>query len=311
MLMRIAIIGGGIIGLYSAWQLAKKRHGVVVFEKKKRIGKEACSGLFSERILSFLPQSRALVQNRINSVLIHFPRKDVNVRFSRPFLVMDHCKLDKMTATLARKAGVKIMAGKQVSLRSIGKFDKIIGCDGAYSAVRENLGLKKPSLRLGMLGFIPQKDNSDYVETWPVKNGFLWRIPRGKSQEYGIMAGFKEASVILKTFLKEKNIKIKKIISGPIPQGLAIPRTENITLCGDALGLTKAWSGGGVVWGLLAASMLLNKFPDFTKYHKAVRRFFLPKIIFSKLAVKAVYFLGFNLPWLLPKNVKIESDFLL
>ena len=47
----VAIIGGGICGLYLSWKLSRKGHLVTVFEKKKKIGNEICSGLFSERIL--------------------------------------------------------------------------------------------------------------------------------------------------------------------------------------------------------------------------------------------------------------------
>jgi len=96
-----------------------------------------------------------------------------------------------------------------------------------------------------------------------------------------------------------------------IPQGLMIPESEKITLCGDAAGLTKPWSGGGVIWGLTSAEILLKNFPDFLKYQKEMKKTFLPKIIFSKIATKIVYLLGFNFPWILPKNVKIESDFLI
>ena len=69
--MKTAIVGAVINGLYLARHLSKKGHEVVFFERKNRIGKEACSGLFSQRILDFIPQSRELIQNTINSVLIH------------------------------------------------------------------------------------------------------------------------------------------------------------------------------------------------------------------------------------------------
>lgn len=98
---------------------------------------------------------------------------------------------------------------------------------------------------------------------------------------------------------------------GLVPQGFLIPSNPKITLCGDAVGLTKPWSGGGVVWGLIAAEILLKNFPDFLKYKKEMKKFFLPKILFSKIATRLVYFLGFNFSWILPKNVKIESDFLI
>ena len=70
--MKTAIVGGGIIGLYLAWKLSEKGHDITVFEKKGGVGKEACSGLFSERILEFIPKSKELVQNQIESVFLNF-----------------------------------------------------------------------------------------------------------------------------------------------------------------------------------------------------------------------------------------------
>ncbi len=187
----------------------------------------------------------------------------------------------------------------------------MIGCDGALSAVRQSLNLPNPEFRIGIQGFIDKEDHSSFVETWPVKNGFIWKIPRGKETEYGIIAKPKEAKILFEKFLEKNNLRLEKIKSALIPQGLIIPSNASITLCGDAVGLTKPWSGGGVIWGLMAADLLLKNFPDFLKYQKELKKLFLPKIILSKLATKMAYLLGFKMPWLLPKNIKIESDFLI
>jgi len=313
--MKIGIIGGGINGLYLAWKLSEKNHQVTVFERKKQIGENAvCSGLFSQRILDFIPQSQNLIKNRINHVLIHFPKKTIRVDFSKEFLIMDHGQLDQLVASLAQKSGAKLILGQTINKIPDG-FDRIIGCDGANSFIRKSLGLKEPKYKLGVLGFtetrslLVSRDRvsgglEDYVEVWPAKTGFFWRIPRGENIEEGAIKSL--------NFLKEP--PKKEIKQGEqakvIPQGLIIPNHSSITLCGDAAGLTKPWSGGGVIWGLFAADILLKTFPDFKKYRKSVRRFFIPKIIISKLGMKLVYFAGFKTPWLLPKKTGIESDFL-
>lgn len=313
--MRVAIIGAGITGLYLSWKLSEKGHDVTVFEKREKIGKEACSGLFSERILEFFPQSQKLIENEIEYCSIHFPKRTLKIRFSRKFLVMNHYELDRLMATVAEKSGAKIILNCPLLMSDINilqnDFEKIIGCDGAMSQVRKSLGLREPQYRLGIQGFARENHCSlNYVKTWPTKQGFIWKIPRGREIEYGIIESQTRAKLIFERFLRKNSLELEGIKSALIPEGLIMPSSAKITLCGDAAGLTKPWSGGGVVWSLVAAGILLKNFPDFLKYRNAARRFFLPKVILSKIAKKLVYFFGFNLPWFLPRNYKIESDFL-
>ena len=328
--MKVAIVGAGICGLYLGWKLAERGEEVTVFEKKEKIGKEVCSGLFSERILEFIPESEKLIQNQIESALIHWgpafgwegggrvgvPKRTLKVKFSKKFFVINHFELDRLAASLAEKSGAKIVLNYNVTRKDFvtfqGEFDRIIGCDGAISVVRKNLRLNDPKFYLGIRGFVSLTPGfSNFTETWPTNNGFIWKIPRGKEGiEYGIIEKPGEAKKLLDNFLKEKNIQLESLNSALIPQGLIIPENSKITLCGDSVGLTKPWSGGGVIWSLIAADILLKNFPDFLKYQKEIKKFFLPKIIFSKMAKNLVYFFGFNFPWIFPKEVNIEGDFL-
>jgi flavin-dependent dehydrogenase len=311
--MKTAIVGAGINGLYLAWQLSKKGHEAVVFEKRERIGKEACSGLFSQRILEFIPQSKELIQNQIDSVLIHFPRRTLKIIFSKRFFAMSHFELDNLVADLAEKSGAEIKLNHAITDVSALKedFERIIGCDGPNSIIRKSLELKELDVRLAIQGFLAEKDDSDFVETWPISQGFIWRIPRGKEIEYGVIGDSKEAKSVFDEFLERNNLHLERITSAIVPKGFLFSSEKQMTLCGDAAGLCKPWSGGGVVWGLIAADLLLKNFPDFLKYIKAMKIFFVPRIIFSRIAVRIVYFFGFHFPWILPKRIKIESDFLL
>lgn len=328
-IMKVAIVGAGIVGTYLAWRLAGKGADVSVFERKKEIGGKACSGLISKRLWHFFPEEKGLVENEIKSANIHFPKKDVEIRFSPHMLVIDRKGLEEYAAELARKAGAKIFLGMnvanvlhakgkkpQVVLEKNGKkafleFDCIVGCDGEHSVVRKSLRLREPRMRLGILAYGKAKKNQqkDAVEVFPTKNGFGWIIPRGAGEaEYGTLEKPADAKKQFEMFCRRQKARPRKVLAAVVPEGLRIPDNSRIALCGDAAGLTKSWSGGGVVWGLTAAHMLARDFPNLAKYEKQMKRFFAPRMFFGRIETKAAAWLGLNMPALLPKKIRIDSD---
>jgi len=312
--MKVAIIGGSLLGLYLGWKLAQKNNDVYIFERKEKIGGKVCSGLYSKRILSFIPQTKNLIKNKINRCLIHFPKKTVDVYFKNHFFVFDRNEVDNLLKELAEKEKVKLILNKNITqsdLKIISQeFERVIGCDGSNSITRKFLNLKNPGFYLGIKAIEKKEDYSNFVETFATKNGFLWKIPRGKEIEWGIMEKINLARKMFDRFLKERKISVENIESAIIPQGFLISNNDKITLCGDAMGLTKPWSGGGVIWGLFAANLLLKNFPNFKKYHNELKKLFFLNVSLSKFIKKMVYFLGFNLPSLLPKKKMVDGDFL-
>jgi len=110
--------------------------------------------------------------------------------------------------------------------------------------------------------------------------------------------------------MAQKQLKPDRLVSAIIPQGFILPKNEKITLCGDASGITKPWSGGGVVWNLKQADILLKNFPDFLKYKREAESFFNFRIVTGKLAKSAAYTAGFNFGGLIPSKVNLDGDFL-
>ncbi|HIH14414.1 MAG TPA: FAD-dependent oxidoreductase [Nanoarchaeota archaeon] len=308
--MKVAIIGAGITGLYLAWRLSLTGHNVTIFEKRAFVGKQVCSGLISERLWDFIPENKALLEHTINYANVNFTSKTAKVKFRQKMLVMSHAELDRYVASLAEKSGVKIVLNHKIEKIPEG-FNRVIGTDGALSAIRKLLKLKEPHFRTGLQFFTEEKNNSDFVDTWPTTNGFFWKIPRGNKTEYGIMEEQFAAKKLLDEFCEKLNVKIDSLQAWPIPSGMIVSNNPQVTLCGgDAAGLTKFWSGGGVIWGLTAANILLKTFPNFEKYHQELKKFFAPIRRNTEFATRLGYFLGNNLPWLLPKERVIDADFL-
>ena len=180
--MRVGIVGCGINGSYLAWKLSKAGHKVTVFEKKKRAGGKACSGMISERLWEFIPKNESLIENMIDSCVIRAPRKKVEICFSPRMLVINRGGLDRYVAELAEKAGaellfghnfVKIISAKkarphivsEANGKTVAKeFDVIMGCDGANSRVRRHAKTKKPRFRMGIYTFVRGKKHNSVEE---------------------------------------------------------------------------------------------------------------------------------------------------
>jgi len=197
----------------------------------------------------------------------------------------------------------------QLSIDSkIEEFDAVIGSDGFSSIVRKSLRIKDPKFYLGIYTYVNKKDDSDTANVWPLKNGFTWVIPRGANIEYGVVESMDNALIEFKKFCKKKRVPAKNIHSYVIPSGMTEVARGRIALSGDAAGINKPFSFGGVIWGLTADSMLLKYFPNFQRYQYEAKRFFEPKIFFSKVAERIGRYFGDKFPFLMPKETHFDSD---
>ena len=313
--MRIGIVGCSINGGYLAYKLAGAGHEVSVFERKAEIGNKPCSGLISERLWNFIPAADELIENEISFVKIHFSQKTISVRFKQKMFANNRHSLDNYVFRLAKKAGAKILLNapvekidiEQTKIFSNGKefqFDLILGCDGSQSVVRKSLGLPEPRYRMGIYVYTQEKGSQDFVDAWPTANGFFWKIPRGDHAEWGLIDEPKISPSAFDKFLKESGVEKSKVFSTMIPEGPIVSNSSKIVLCGDAAGLTKPWSGGGIIWGMTAADNLVKNLQAPERYNKFVKSFFGRKIKLSRMQTKLVGKFG----KFLPKNFPIAFD---
>jgi digeranylgeranylglycerophospholipid reductase len=319
---KVGIVGCGINGAYLAWKLSEK-HDVEVFERNNTVGEKPCSELVSERLWKFVPRMHEMVVSEISHMIIHFPKKDVKIKFFPKMIVIDRRALARCLVEMAKKNGVVFnlncdvkkafyFRGKKPQISVGGRaheFDYLIGCDGYNSVVRKSLGIKDPKCVLGLYTRIKKKPKSNVIEVWPSRNGISWMIPRKDDVEYGVFDRLELAKNEFDAFCKRMKIKPTKIEGQLIPSRFTRMQKGRVALSGDAIGLTKPWSYGGIIWGLMADNMLIKTFPRFSVYEEKVHKYFEPKIFYSKIAMFAAKFFGGKISFLTPKEVWFDGDF--
>jgi flavin-dependent dehydrogenase len=318
--LKVAVVGGGVMGLYISWKLAEVGHEVSLFDKKKEdtLGKKCCSCLVSERIKQFIPLTEDCVENKISSCVINFPKGKVKLNFNPQHLALNREKLINTLLDLNKKAGTRIILGQEIKKVPQG-FDRIIGCDGAFSVIRRSLGLPDPKIKNGVQAYSLIKNNSSITETFTSNDiyGFCWKIPKGDKIEYGVLGSQSDVKKKVDKILSIKGVERDSFSAAAVPgprfplfnAGLIFPKEKDVTLCGDAMGLTKPWSGGGIIWGLHAADILIKTFPDFNKYRKETTKFFKFKILKGQISNYLVQTVGKRFPGFLPKEMEYDNDF--
>jgi len=269
------VIGAGPAGSYLA-SLCSSQMQVLVLEEKTVPGNKACSGLVSGRIKDILPgyviDTPGIIQHAVKGAKIHIFGHELEVRKKgTAAYVIDRDLLDKRLAEHASSMGCEIKFKTRVREISVmpdrvsvktgkGVFESklVAGCGGARSVAAMYIGAKPQELLNGLVLYVNVEDRSDCVEMWfggqKARDGFCWRIPRGSQTEFGAMGKNLSFSQVGK-FFGLKGGEIVKKAAAPIPIGLVRSFSTRLLLAGDSACQTKPWSGGGIIYGLLAAQV--------------------------------------------------------
>ncbi len=263
----IIVSGAGPSGLHAANLCKDLGYNVLVIEEHERIGEPVhCSGLISRRIKDFIPLSEIAnaIENEVCSAVIHSHTSSFELRKNGTVaFVINRSKFDKCLAKSLGKRNIlkarvldfeskKRMVVK--TTKGVFRSEILVGCDGANSLVARKLGQLPIEMINGVIGTKKGKNHSDGVDIYFDKNkigdGFFWKIPRGASTEFGAF-GKGVNFRYLEEFFGEK---FEKKYGGMIPIG-HVRKTyfPRVLLAGDAAGLTKPWSGGGVIFGMESA----------------------------------------------------------
>ncbi len=282
------VIGAGPSGSRTAWNLAKAGYSTTIVEEDEIVGEPCqCAGLITPRTFEYLGYERPVFQE-MNGARLWGPNDsflDFQASETKA-LVIDRPDLDRSIANKAIDAGAELRAGHRylghkkskegITATVQSKSGKIeiksrllIGSDGPASRVARDAGLSTKREVLAAFGADVEgyqgRDNHVdlFVGSELAPRFFGWGIPTGPNEGRIGMATVLPNRP--KNFFRDYfhkgapskllgGAKIINRVSGLIPFGTRNPSyTDNVLLTGDAAGMAKPTSGGGIYSGLISA----------------------------------------------------------
>lgn len=268
-------MGGGPAGAVAARAAARVGARVLVVERSPR-RPPRCTGLVGPTTLDVLAPPPRLVVRELRAVRVVAPggaAVELRAPDGRGY-VLDRRGLDRWLLERAAEGGVEVWSPATAvgitgcrlhTTAGAVEFDVLIGADGAESAVRRWVGLPPPGeLLVGVQAEVEARGGEEGVEVHlghlVAPGGFAWVVPAEEGvMRVGLLTGARrDARSLLERFIARRfpDRAVLRREAGLVPIGPPATTSAGRTLVvGDAAGQVKPLSGGGILFGAIAAQI--------------------------------------------------------
>jgi geranylgeranyl reductase family protein len=280
----VLVVGGGPAGLYASWRLAQAGFSTVVCEEHDTIGEPVhCTGVLSAACFDELQVPRGAILNPLTTVRFVSP-SGLEVRYTpstTQAVVIDRARFDQQLASQARAAGVELRLGTRVTSldftpRGVGvkvgagtlQTRLVVLASGASYMLQRRLGLGLPKAYLHTAQReLPARRLGDveiHFGRQIAPGGFAWAVPiqrpHGAFARVGVMATGQPAGWYRGMVGRLADWGVEAAPEHPRLKFLplrSIERTfdNRLLVVGDAAGLVKPTTGGGIYYSMLSASI--------------------------------------------------------
>ncbi len=286
----VLISGAGPSGSYLAYLLAKKGFKVRVLEEHDKIGKPVqCTGVVTKAIDDVLKIDSSIIVNKIQKVRVNFKKDFLEIDLGEGDYILDRCKFDNFLGEMAESEGAKILFGNRLNRAMLkeniwcdtnkGELqdDILVGADGPYTRVGNSFGmLKSRKYKTAMQYRVKGEFEEGVYSVYLGFGEFGWVVPENNKIAMVGVVGNENLSGNFGGLLKLINAKkIMENQTGMIPlynPRIPLSYENKIFLTGDAAGLVKASTHGGLVYGLNASKILAGVIENGGNYDKEIKK---------------------------------------